>query len=307
MKTTINLILKIFAVVALIIIFTLLVEGVMKYGSTKSQIVLPIPTKPVQINYKNMTYIVGGNFFTLVNGKAEKAYTAGSASKNILRTFGEPVYGDLNGDGVATDMALWLENNPGGSGTFYYAVLIMNNSGVYKPTGTMLLGDRIAPQTLEIHDGRAVYNFAERNPTEPMTTPPSLGRSVWVNYDVKMNEIGEWAKDFEGEAANNNIIVSNPIANTKITSPLVVKGEAKGTWFFEASFPVVLTDWDGKIIAEGIAKAESDWMTTSFVPFTATLTFTKPSYGATGSLILKKDNPSGLPQNDDSLEIAVKF
>lgn len=305
MKTILSLIYKILAVIALVIIFTLLVEGAMKYGSTKSQIVLP--EKPTQTDYRNMTYVVAGESFTLVNGVAEKAYTAGSATKNILRTFGEPVYGDLNGDGVATDMALWIQNDPGGSGTFYYAVLIMNNNGVYKPTGTMLLGDRIAPQTVEIHDGRAVYNFAEHKAGEPMTTQPSIGKSVWVHYDAKTNEIGEWVKGFEGEAANNNIHVSNPIANTKITSPLIVKGEAKGTWFFEASFPVVLTDWDGKIIAQGIAKAESDWMTTNFVPFTATLTFTKPSYGATGSLILKKDNPSGLPQNDDSLEITVKF
>jgi len=86
-----------------------------------------------------------------------------------------------------------------------------------------------------------------------------------------------------------------------------VKGEARGNWYFEASFPVVLTDWDGLIIASGVATAEGNWMTTDFVPFTATLDFTKPNYGSNGSLILKKDNPSGLPENDDSLEIMVKF
>lgn len=155
------------------------------------------------LDYLNMTYVLGSESFTLKNGVAEKAYAPYSASKNILRTFGEPVYGDLNADGNATDAALWLQNDPGGSGTFYYAVLIMNNNGIYKPTGTMLLGDRIAPQTVEIHDGRAVYNFAERRASEPMTTPPSIGRSVWVHYDVKANEIGEWVKDFDGEGVKN--------------------------------------------------------------------------------------------------------
>jgi hypothetical protein len=48
-------------------------------------------------------------------------------------------------------------------------------------------------------------------------------------------------------------------------------------------------------------------MTADFVPFTATLNFTKPSYGNNGFLILKKDNPSGLPEHDDALEIQVKF
>jgi len=103
------------------------------------------------------------------------------------------------------------------------------------------------------------------------------------------------------------ITVSSPLPEDKITSPLIIKGEARGTWYFEGSFPVVLTDWDGLIIAQGIATAEGEWMTTDFVPFTSTLNFTKPSYGATGSLILKKDNPSDLRQYDDALEIPVKF
>jgi hypothetical protein len=108
-------------------------------------------------------------------------------------------------------------------------------------------------------------------------------------------------------AANENIINLNIKENQEITSPLTVTGEAKGTWFFEASFPVILTDWDGKIIAQGIAKAKGDWMTENFVPFEANLQFVKPGYKNTGSLILKKDNPSGLPQNDAAVEIPVLF
>src|SRR3989344_2341872 len=103
------------------------------------------------------------------------------------------------------------------------------------------------------------------------------------------------------------IRISTPRPNQTISSPLTIRGEARGTWFFEASFPVVLTDWDGRIIAEGIAQAQNDWMTTDFVPFEATLTFTvdKNAYSNKGSLILRKDNPSGLPQNDDALEIPI--
>jgi hypothetical protein len=98
-----------------------------------------------------------------------------------------------------------------------------------------------------------------------------------------------------------------PRPNQTISSPLNIKGEARGTWFFEASFPVILTDWDGLIIAQGIATAKGDWMTEDFVPFEATLEFTlnKQAYSNRGSLILKKDNPSGLPENDDALEIPV--
>lgn len=110
-----------------------------------------------------------------------------------------------------------------------------------------------------------------------------------------------------------------PRPNETITSPLVVRGSARGNWFFEASFPLILTDWDGKIIAESFAQAEGDpssggvnWMTSEFVPFEGTLTFTAPVsiqavQGNRGTLILKKDNPSGLPLNDDALEIPIMF
>ncbi len=103
------------------------------------------------------------------------------------------------------------------------------------------------------------------------------------------------------------IRIETPLPNQTITSPLVVKGEARGNWYFEASFPVILTDWDGKIIAQGIAQAKGEWITTEFVPFEATLTFVADpaAYSNRGSLILKKDNPSGLPEHDDALEIPV--
>lgn len=103
------------------------------------------------------------------------------------------------------------------------------------------------------------------------------------------------------------IKVSYPSADEKISSPLVVKGEARGTYFFEASFPVVLTDWDGLIIAEGIAQAQSEWMTEDFVPFVANLEFKRPDFGDRGFLILKKDNPSGLPEHDFAKEIPIYF
>lgn len=103
------------------------------------------------------------------------------------------------------------------------------------------------------------------------------------------------------------IRVSYPTENATVTSPLVIMGEARGNWFFEASAPVILTNWDGLIIAEGIAEVEGDWMTTEFVPFTATINFVKPDYNPRGFLILKKDNPSGLPENDAALEIPIYF
>lgn len=117
-----------------------------------------------------------------------------------------------------------------------------------------------------------------------------------------------FVEDIGNELEKSDLIrIDFPRPNEIISSPLIIKGEARGAWFFEASFPIFLTDWDGKIIAQGIATTKSNWMTEDFVPFEATLDFSvdKNAYSNKGSLILKKDNPSGLPENDDALEIPV--
>lgn len=107
------------------------------------------------------------------------------------------------------------------------------------------------------------------------------------------------------------IRVTTPHPGKAITSPLVVEGEARGFWFFEASFPLVLTDWDGKIIAQGYATALDEWMTEEYVPFRGVLEFEEPKsigdFSNRGTLILKKDNPSGLPEHDDALEMTIYF
>ena len=102
------------------------------------------------------------------------------------------------------------------------------------------------------------------------------------------------------------IRIDSPRPNTVITSPLSITGEAVGNWFFEADFPVELYDASGNLLARGIATAQSDWMTESFVPFLTKLQFSKPE-DKHGLLILRKDNPSGIPLYNDSLEVPVYF
>jgi len=135
------------------------------------------------------------------------------------------------------------------------------------------------------------------------------GNAVMESYP-RQCRYGEetFVEEIGNELAKTDLIrVDTPRPNSEITSPLAIRGEARGYWFFEASFPIVLTDWDGLIIASGIATAQEDWMTEDFVPFTAELTFEKPGYSNRGSLILQRDNPSGLPENDDALEFPVSF
>lgn len=106
--------------------------------------------------------------------------------------------------------------------------------------------------------------------------------------------------------ADTLVRVQAPQVNEVIQNPLQIRGEARGTYFFEASFPVKLLDANGQEVATTIATAETDWMTEDFVPFTATLTFIRPAT-ETGSLVFMRDNPSGLPEHDASFIVPVRF
>jgi len=116
-----------------------------------------------------------------------------------------------------------------------------------------------------------------------------------------------FTEDIGNEQERKNIVrISYPRPNATITSPLSLSGEARGTWYFEASFPIELHDEEGNLIVQHFAEAQGEWMTESFVPFKGTLIFEKPK-GTRGTLILRKDNPSGLPENDSSLIVPVRF
>lgn len=102
------------------------------------------------------------------------------------------------------------------------------------------------------------------------------------------------------------IRVESPRPNTAIDAPLTITGEARGNWYFEASFPILLLDANDEDLGRAVAQAQGEWMTTNFVRFKATMYFT-PSTTEHGTLVLKKDNPSGLPENEDELRIPVIF
>lgn len=109
------------------------------------------------------------------------------------------------------------------------------------------------------------------------------------------------------DAKKDLIVVESPAIGATVSEPLEVRGKARGTWFFEASFPVEVLDAQGVVIGSGIAQAQGDWMTEDFVEFAATVSFTPQPATTSGTLRLAKDNPSGLPENDDAVFIPITF
>jgi hypothetical protein len=114
--------------------------------------------------------------------------------------------------------------------------------------------------------------------------------------------------DVKKEVDKSNVIrVTYPKSGQAITSPVSIEGEARGPWFFEADFSIVLVDSKRTMIGETIATAQGEWMTEDFVPFEAKLYFEQASSKKSdkGTLIFRKHNASGLPEHNDTFELNV--
>ncbi|MEK9176808.1 MAG: Gmad2 immunoglobulin-like domain-containing protein [Patescibacteria group bacterium] len=105
-------------------------------------------------------------------------------------------------------------------------------------------------------------------------------------------------------ATADDIVVDLPFPGAVVGKEFSVVGKARGPWYFEASFPVVILGENGEILAQVPAQAEGEWMTENFVPFKADLAIPE-SYIGPATLVVKKDNPSGLPEHDASVSFPI--
>jgi hypothetical protein len=162
---------------------------------------------------------------------------------------------------------------------------------------------------------RAAYNQAlpGAKPYTPLfmslagssTAPPADGFGAGYNAAFLATRLEMVLP--EGNCRDEFIVVDSPRPGALITSPLKVRGRARGSWFFEGDFPLVLKDQKGRVIGKSYVTAKGEWMTKEFVPFEGSITFEKPTIGHGGTLVFKKDNPSDRRDLDDAMEYPVYF
>lgn len=106
-------------------------------------------------------------------------------------------------------------------------------------------------------------------------------------------------------ASEDNIKVTTPSvsASSSVQQVFSVAGEARGNWYFEASFPITVYAEDGSVLLQTFATADGEWMTIEFVPFNVELNL--GDYTGAATVVLNRDNPSGLPENDASVSFDV--
>lgn len=106
--------------------------------------------------------------------------------------------------------------------------------------------------------------------------------------------------------AKDIIIIDSPKPYQKVQVPIIIKGKAKGSFFFEGTFPIRIEDENGNLIVSDYIMTKENWMTENFVYFETYFYFEKGNLRK-GFIIFEKANPSGLLENKFEIRIPLYF
>lgn len=151
------------------------------------------------------------------------------------------------------------------------------------------------PEILSFEECAAVYPVQESHPRR-CATPD--GR-------VYTEELPAPEPVYQNASADY-IRITTPTPGAVTGKEFTIIGEARGSWFFEASFPIEVLDQNGDVLLTTLGKPVDgvEWMTSEFVPFTATVSL-PPAYIGSATLVFIRDNASGLPEHDRSMAFPI--
>lgn len=134
------------------------------------------------------------------------------------------------------------------------------------------------------------------SPLSTATTTPSQAATTTPVVDTSTAQ---------QQPLSAQVSVLSPGPGGSVDKTFTVTGKAPGSWFSEAQFPIQVRSANSDVIGDGTAHTDGDWQSNNSVSFTADVTINDPTYKGTARLILMRDNPSGMPENDDSVEIPI--
>ena len=169
---------KIALILVLIVAFGV---GIIKFSQKNDSVATLTPIQTSN-DYKNIAYQIEDQEILLKNGVAETRIAPDLEENVDTEYFGNDVRGDFNRDGTE-DVAFILTQSGSWTGVFFYVVVAIKTSNGYKGTNAILLGDRIAPQTIEFKNNEIIVNYADRKPSEPFSEEPSVGVSKYLKID----------------------------------------------------------------------------------------------------------------------------
>jgi uncharacterized protein YxeA len=183
--------------------------------------------------------------------------------------------------------------NSGGTGQFVYLGLFEIKTNMH--VDSIVLGDRIAVDSMVISGDKLKVNFKDRLLEESFAVEPSIPTQfVMQIVDKKIVPIMQ---------IQNADYMDVEIKSVEVSSEtLTIKGAMPGTWYFEANAHFRILDNAYQEIALGSIQALSDWMTTQKVPFEIKVPTGSLNYKGQATVIIEADDPKGDEGSAKTLE-----
>ena len=180
----------------------------------------------------------------LVDGEYREPAAPGSAMETVVTLSDVAAYGDLNEDGFE-DAAVVTITDPGGSGTFYTLVAVLDKNGLPASVATVALGDRIKLNSLNIESGAIVVDMVTQGPDDALANPTQpVVRTYALQYSLaeagSQTEAAGNGNDFAGAYQATMAAASSP--GREITLTLDPAGTVQmSTDFLNDEPPIVET------------------------------------------------------------------
>ncbi len=201
------------------------------------------PTAPA-VDPEQATYLIDDKEVTLTDGRSAMPVAPGSASMAVT-TLLQQSYGQLDGAG-ATDAAVILAHNSGGSGTFYYLAVVGTND----PAPALRLGDRLIVQRLSAANGQVVVTYLDRAFDTPFAAPPTMPVTrIFAAERGGLVEIGAGACEARNlDQLGSFVFVTAPAPGAQLFSGFTVEGCSRT---FESTVNWSLHDRAGAELVSG--------------------------------------------------------
>jgi len=144
----------------------------------------------------------------LSNGSYEgEPFVPGGASRPTVTMIAEVVgFGDLNGNG-GEDAAVILVENSGGSGSFYYLAVVLNQNGVPHNAATIFIGDRAQIKGITLSDDTITLQALTHGPDDGLCCPTV---ETTLTHRLENGQLVETTQDVAGIYKGFFIAASSP-------------------------------------------------------------------------------------------------
>lgn len=147
----------------------------------------------------------------LKDGAYEEEIAPGSATRLTIRLADIVGFGRID-SGDSVDAAAVLIGSPGGTGTFIYLVVVLNDNGTPAPAAAVLLGDRVAVRAIRVEDHRMIVGMRVRAANDPLALLTKEVTRTYSLQDGRLVQEREVATDLQSPPPDKFAYTPQPLA-----------------------------------------------------------------------------------------------